>query len=114
MSVSGAKEKIHLVMIAHNNIVAGVHRFGGTEYKVGKREIGHIHGNHLVDIPFPKKIRNEIVDNGEAQPHHVLPKSGWVSIYMHNEKDVDRAINLLKKSYELAVEQIKKRDTTAV
>jgi hypothetical protein len=30
-------------------------RCGGVKYVIGKREIGHIHGDHLVDIPFPKK-----------------------------------------------------------
>ena len=104
MSVPGAKERIHQAMIECDGVISGIHRFGGIEYKLGKREIGHIHGNHLVDIPFPKKIRNEIVEKGEAQPHHVLPESGWVSIYLHNENDVERAINLLSRSYALAVE----------
>ena len=36
--------------------------------KVGRREIGHIHGDSLVDIPFPKKIRDEIVAAGQAEP----------------------------------------------
>ena len=104
MSVIGSKEKIHKAMMECDGVISGIHRFGGIEYKLGKREIGHIHGNHLVDIPFPKKIRDEIVENGEAQPHHVLPESGWVSVYMYNEDDVERAINLLKRSYDLAVE----------
>lgn len=91
-----------------DGITEGIHRFGGTEYKLGKREVGHIHGNHLVDIPFPMKIRNEIIENGEAQPHHIVPESGWVSVYLNNEKDVETAVNLLKKSYNLAIEQKKK------
>jgi hypothetical protein len=103
MSVPGAKERIHQVMIECDGVISGIHLFGGIEYKLGKREIGYIHGNHLVDIPFPKKIRNEIVEKGEAQPHHVLPESGWASIYLHNENDVEGAINLLRRSYELAV-----------
>ena len=38
-------------------VEAHPHRFGGTEYRIGKREIGHIHGDALVDIPFPTKVR---------------------------------------------------------
>jgi hypothetical protein len=30
------------------------HRFGGREFRAGKREIGHIHGGHLGDLPFPR------------------------------------------------------------
>jgi hypothetical protein len=104
MSVIGSREKIHQAMMECDGVTSGIHRFGGIEYKLGKREIGHIHSNHLVDIPFPKKIRNEILDRGEAQPHHILPESGWVSVYLYNENDVESAISLLKKSYELAVE----------
>lgn len=105
MSVIGARKKIHQFMMQCNGVTEGTHRFGGIEYKLGKREIGHIHGNHLVDIPFPKKIRNEIIEKEEAEPHHVLPESGWVSIYLNNENDIDKAVNLLKRSYKLAVEQ---------
>jgi predicted DNA-binding protein (MmcQ/YjbR family) len=63
-----------------------------------------------VDIPFPKKIRNELVEKGDAEAHHVLPKSGWISIYLRTNDDVNKAINLLKRSYGLALEQMKKRN----
>jgi len=111
MPVNGAKEKIDRAMKKYDGVTREIHRFGGTEYKLGKREIGHIHGNHLVDIPFPIRIRNEIIKNGEAQPHHILPESGWVSVYLKNEKDVETAINLLNRSYNLAIEQKKKRSS---
>jgi len=108
LSVSGASKKIHEAMMKCKDVSAGEHRFGGTEYKLGKREIGHVHGDHLVDIPFPIKIRNEIVETGLAQRHHILPESGWVSVYLNKEEDVDRAINLLKKSYKITVQQKEK------
>ena len=41
---------------------------------LGKRELGHIHGDRLVDIPFPKPIRDELVNTGQAEPHHILQK----------------------------------------
>ncbi|MCG6915219.1 DUF5519 family protein [bacterium BMS3Abin03] len=105
MSVKDASKKIHEAIMKYKDICSGDHRFGGTEYKLGKREIGHVHGDHLVDIPFPIKIRNELVESGEAQPHHILPDSGWVSVHLNKEEDVDRAINLLKRSYEIATQQ---------
>jgi hypothetical protein len=49
---------------------------------LGHREIGHVHGDSLVDIPFPLHVRDELVKGGAAEPHHVLPKSGWVSVYL--------------------------------
>lgn len=108
MPVNNAKEKVHLAMMEFEGVSSDIHRFGGTEYKLGKREIGHIHGNYIVDIPFPLKLRTEIIRNGEAELHHILPESGWVSVFLHNESDVNKAIALLRRSYELAL--MKKRN----
>jgi predicted DNA-binding protein (MmcQ/YjbR family) len=72
------------------------------EYRLGKREIGHVHTDHLVDIPFPKKVRDELVATGRAEPHHILPKSGWVSIHLNQASDVEQAIDLLLYSFEMA------------
>ncbi len=90
-------------------VSAHPHRFGGTEYRLGRREIGHVHGEQLVDIPFPKRVRDELVANGEAQAHHVLPESGWVSVYLRRENDVTRATALLRRSFELALAQAERR-----
>lgn len=81
------------------------HRFGGVEYVIGKREVGHIHGDHMVDIPFPKKVRDELFATGRAKPHHLLPETGWVSFYPQQESDVEQAIALLKESYQIAQTQ---------
>ena len=107
--MNGASEKIHNAIVELNGVESRTHRFGGTEYRLGKREIGHTHGDHLVDIPFPLKIRNELVEKGEAKPHHILPESGWVSLYIRKEDDVQNAIRLLKKSFDIALEQKSKK-----
>jgi hypothetical protein len=102
MAVRGAKERIDAALQGWSGITSQPHRFGGTEYCVGRREIGHVHGDSLVDIPFPKEVRNQLVTAGRAEPHHVLPESGWVSIYLRQAADVDRAIELLGISFEIA------------
>ena len=105
MSVRGASKQIVDTLLTWQGIETHPHRFGGTEFLIGKREIGHIHGDSLVDIPFPKKIRDEIVAAKEAEPHHILPETGWVSFYLREDGDVERAIALLKRSYERALKQ---------
>jgi hypothetical protein len=105
MAVRGAAEKIKEALLSWEDVEAHPHRFGGTEYRMSRREIGHVHGDALVDIPFPKKVRDEIVAAGEAQPHHVLPETGWVSFYIEAEDDIRKAIDLLKRSYEIAMKQ---------
>jgi len=105
MSIKGAQEHISKIVTAWEGVAAKPHRFGGVEYAIGKREIGHIHGDHLVDIPFPKKVRDEIVAAGRAEAHHILPDSGWVSFYLREENDVGKAIELLRESFEIAMRQ---------
>jgi luciferase-like monooxygenase len=105
MSVRGSSKQIVDTLLTWEGIEAHPHRFGGTEFRIGKREIGHIHGDSLVDIPFPKKIRDAIVAAGEAQPHHVLPETGWISFYLKQEGDIQKAIDLLKRSYQIALKQ---------
>jgi Family of unknown function (DUF5519) len=102
VGVSGAAEKIAGSMAALGGVVAQPHRSGGTEYRLGRPEIGHVHGDHLVDIPFTKKIREELVAAGKAERHHILPASGWVSVYLRQTPDVDRAIELLRLSFGIA------------
>jgi hypothetical protein len=109
MPVSGAQEQITQVVLSWEGVTAHPHRFGGTEYRLGRRELGHIHGDHLVDIPFPKRVRDEVVAAGRAGPHHLLTESGWISFYIREPQDVEQAIALLRESFELAVNQRNKR-----
>ena len=109
MSVPGAREQITAVLLSWEGVAAFPHRFGGSEYRLGRRELGHIHGDSLVDIPFPSRVRDELVASGQAQPHHVMPESGWVSFYLRQPEDLPRAIALLRRSYEIASQQRQKR-----
>jgi hypothetical protein len=110
MSVKGAQASITKAVTGWAGVTRKPHRFGGVEYVIGRREIEHIHGDQLVDIPFPKKVRDEIVAAGRAQPHHILPETGWVSFYLREENDVEKAITLLHESYEIAQKQKSKKE----
>lgn len=112
MAINGAKDEITRVVLTWDGTMAAPHRFGGTEYRLGTREIGHIHGDHMLDIPFPKKVRDDLVAAGRAEPHHLLPGTGWISFYLRHPADVDRAIALLADSYDIARQQKSRRTTT--
>lgn len=104
--VRGAHERINAAVLTWPGTQAWPHRFGGTEFRLGEtREIGHVHGDHLVDIPFPKRVRDAVVAAGKAEPHHLLPETGWISLYLRQPADVEQAIALLRQSYDLAVQQ---------
>jgi hypothetical protein len=85
---------------AWNGVAVAPHRFGGVEFTVGRRELGHVHGDRLADLPFPIAIRRELVAAGRAEPHHILPLSGWVSVWLHNDADASRVIELFRLNYE--------------
>lgn len=106
MTLRGASQIIHAQVMSWAGVTSQPHRFGGTEYRLGaKRELGHVHGDWLVDIPFPKKVRDEVVASGQAEPHHILPETGWVSFYLKAPGDAERAVALLRRSYDLAARQ---------
>lgn len=105
MSVSNAQKIITQTLTSWEGVSTAPHRFGGVEYRLGSRELGHIHGDHLVDIPFPTRVRDEIVNAGLAEPHHVLPETGWISFYLREENDVQKVLALLRRSYEIALKQ---------
>ena len=108
MPVHGAQRRIRQVVTGWDGVTTAPHRFGGLEFRLGRREIGHVHGDSLVDVPFPKKVRDQVVAAGEAAPHHILPETGWVSLFLREDEDVERAIELLHHSFSLAAEQRKR------
>ena len=67
---------------------------------MGRVEIGHIHGDSLADLPFPKATRDSLIASGRAEPHHVLPETGWLSRRIRSESDVDDVIELFGLNYE--------------
>jgi Family of unknown function (DUF5519) len=101
-------ERIQQTVAVWEGVGSQPHRFGGIEFRYGKREIGHLHGDYLLDIPFARKVRDELVEAGGVTPHHILPESGWVSFYIRREEDIDEAIGLLNLSFELAKKRIDK------
>ena len=82
------------------NVTAHPHRFGGVEFQVNQHELGHLHGDHLADLPFPVRMRRELVADGRASPHHILPDTGWVSYYIRSAADLDGAIALFRLNYD--------------
>src|ERR1700751_539252 len=72
------------------------HRFGGVGFFIGTTEIGHLHGNGLLDLFVGKSFRAEEVRRGRALPHHVFPDSGWISFWLKSPADITRALELFE------------------
>ncbi len=105
--MDGAGAKIARVVVNWDGVSSHDHRFGGVEFRLGKIELEHLHGDRLADLPFPKKVRDELIEAGRALPHHVLPSSGWVSRAIDGSAGVDDVISLFRLNYERVTERRK-------
>ena len=75
------------------------HRFGGREFRFGSAEVGHAHLGGIVDIPFPRPLRDVLIEEGLAEKHHWVPNSGWTTFHVRGEEDLRHALWLLRLSY---------------
>jgi Family of unknown function (DUF5519) len=108
MIIDNIKEEL----MKWDEATSGIHRFGGLEFRIGNREMGHVHDDTLADLAFPTQIRNKLIEEGRASPHHklieegrasphhILPQSGWVSKWINGEEDVRAVIELFRMQYE--------------
>lgn len=84
--------RISQEILSWPGVTAEPHRFGGVEFRLGRRELGHLHGDRMADLPFPRSIREQLVSAGRAEPHHILPASGWVTRRIRSDADVAEVI----------------------
>ncbi|MCA0455211.1 MAG: DUF5519 family protein [Chloroflexi bacterium] len=92
-------EQVKNTVSAWAGITVNPHRFGGLEFNLGTVEVGHIHSDGMVDIPFNSKIRTQLLAERKAEPHHLLPETGWITYYIRSAGDVEQAIWLFRLSY---------------
>ena len=72
------------------------HPHGMIFFHAGSRELGHLHGNRFADLPFPVRIRDELVGSGLADLHYLHPKTGWITRYIRSESDLAGIIDLFR------------------
>jgi hypothetical protein len=70
---------------------------------VGRRQIGHLHGDRSAHFSFPKATWRALHDEGRIDFHPVFPgKEGPAARRIENDRDVDDVIALLRLNYERA------------
>ena len=98
--MTAAGQQIREAVLSWAGVEAVPHRFGGTEYRYGRKEMGHVHGDRLADLPFPRRIHDELIASGRAQLHHVLPDTGWVSVWIEGPDDAQHVVDLFRLQYD--------------
>lgn len=102
------RERIVGTVSGWPGVETGSHRFGATEFTVDGREIGHIHDGRVLDINFPKRMKERLID-GEETAEHRFTGGGWTTYRITTAGDVDHALRLYRLSYLYALLTMRRR-----
>jgi hypothetical protein len=106
MSEQRASKRITEEVTSWPGVVAGPGRRGEFAFKVGSREIGHLHGDHAAHFGFPKVIWRELFEQGRIEYHPVFPgRTGFGARTIESDDDVDDVIALVRLNYERVIER---------
>jgi hypothetical protein len=97
---SAARDRLVAILREWDGVEVTRHPYGGVEFRVARREIGHVHAGGIADLPFPVRLRRDLVSAGRAEAHHTLPLTGWVSVRLRTEHDIPGAVDLFRLNYE--------------
>jgi hypothetical protein len=99
-----ASEQITDEVTSWPGVEAGPGRRGEFAFRVGRREIGHLHRDHAAHFSFPKEVWTELFDQGRVVHHPVFPgKVGPAARRIEDDDDVEDVIRLLRLNYDRAV-----------
>jgi hypothetical protein len=101
-----ASEQITEEVTGWPGVEAGPGRRGEFAFKVGRREIGHLHGDHAAHFAFPRDVWAQLRDEGRIVDHPVFPgKVGPAARRIEGDDDVRDVIALMRLNYERASEK---------
>jgi hypothetical protein len=99
-----ASERIAHEVTSWPGVEAGVGERSEFAFKVGRREIGHLHGDHVAHFGFPKGVWAGLFEEGRIDYHPVFPgKPGFAARRIETPDDIDDVIALLRLNYERVV-----------
>jgi hypothetical protein len=97
-------EQITREVTSWPGVEAGFGTRGEFGFRVGRREIGHLHGDHVAHFGFPKDVWQELFDEGRIDYHPVFPgKPGYGARRIENEEDIGDVIGLMRLNYDRIV-----------
>ena len=97
-------EVIRQELLSWKGVTIHEHNFVTVVFYVDGIEMGHLHGDSIADLQFPTRLGKKLVREGNVSPHHIIPKSGWVSHEILNAKDVETVIELFRLQYNRLIQ----------
>jgi hypothetical protein len=102
--VQTASERITEEVTSWPGVEAGPGRRGEFAFTVGRREVGHLHGDRAAHFGFPKDVWAELRAEGRIVPHPVFPDSiGPAARRIDDDDDVRDVIALMRLNYDRIV-----------
>jgi hypothetical protein len=96
-----ASETITAEVESWPGVTSGHGRRGEFAFKVGAREIGHLHGDHAAHFGFPRDVFDELFASGRVTHHPVFPeKHGPAARRITSDADVREVIALMRLNYD--------------
>lgn len=100
-TTASASERITAEMTGWEGIEAGYGKRGEFGFRLGRREIGHLHGDHAAHFFFPKERWEELAAQGRIVEHPVFPgRHGPAARRIEDDADVADVIALMRINYE--------------
>ena len=101
-----ASEQITETVTAWPGVTAGEGSRGEFAFRLGRRELGHLHGDRTFHVGLPKPVWHELHDQGRIDFHPVFPGApGYGARRIAGEDDVRDVIAILRMNYDRAVER---------
>ena len=96
-----AGERIAREVTSWPGVTAGPGSRGELSFRLGRREIGHLHGDRVLHIGFPAGVWRELFDAGRLEHHPVFPgRPGMGQRRIVDEDDVRDVVALLRLAYD--------------
>jgi hypothetical protein len=99
-SVHKAIGKIRREIGAWPEVTESAHKLGGHQFDWHAEELGHIHSNGVADVRLTPSEKDDVLSKGLAVPHHVAPKSSWVTFLIERGDQIDAVANLFRIPYQ--------------
>ncbi|MDO9408302.1 luciferase family protein [Patulibacter sp.] len=99
--VPGALDAVTAEATAWEGVSTTTGDRGEWSFRLGRREIGHLHGDRVLHLAFPKAVWHELHEAGRITFHPVFPgRVGWAARAIHDEADVRDVVALLRINYD--------------
>jgi len=92
-------DEIETEVCSWQHISISAHKYGGVQFNTKNRELGHIHGNGLLDILLSRQQKSLLMKKYPVEDHHVFKNSGWISFRIKTPEDKQTAVELLRYVY---------------